>query len=1013
MYLLNRQTGVLGCFLLSGLAALIYETAWTREFAFVFGTSELAVGTVLAAYMGGLAAGAAVAGRWAHRIRRPLLAYGLLEIGIAVCALLVPVGIRASSAFSVVLFGGQAAPPDAEDAPLALYHLLSSFLILGIPTAMMGATLPLLARYAVRQSEQLGSRVGALYATNTAGAVLGTLAAAFFLLPTIGLRNTVWVGIGVNAMVFAIAVLLARTSDPLVVEAAAVPHRTPERQERRNWILILIMLSGICSFSYEILWTRLLTQILGASVYAFATMLASFLAGIALGSAVAARLATTIRRGIIGFSLAQLGIAALSVTAFLVINAFPEALFPGGSSSRLELLKNAALAGAVLLPPAMFIGATFPLAVRVFGGDGTDAGRSSGFVLAWNTVGAIIGSIGASFVLIPALGFADALRAILLLNLLVGTVAAAMVPSARRWLATASAGFFVAALLITVPEPENVLRFGPLGVHQPGEIRYLGIGRSANVLTVANQERFRIFTNGLPEAVVRRIHQPTVDRPSKWLGALPVLVRPEARTMLVIGFGGGRALERVPGTIERIDVVELEEKVLEANRSISNEREIDPFSDRRIRVFVNDARGALLLTEQRYDIIVSQPSHPWTSGASHLYTRDFFELVDARLNDDGVFVQWIILNLLDESLLRSLLATMRSVFPHVQLYRPPLTAALLLVGSRAPFDVATTTARAIRNSPDELARIGVFSPEDALTALALDDAGTRALADGGQISTDDYNLLQLQTPTLSRSITLDELNNLLLAHDPIPANIDGLNPYYLTRRLLAAGALERVKMLHRMAPEGGDGLFVYGSAGLKFRQRDARAALAKAIEVDPTHYEALAAVTRLSRQTIAAQGLDVVPALANLPPQALTVVQGWQLEQDQKWKDLEEIDASLAQIPITDPMYLDANRLRATWRMHSDDPVLRDEAIAMLDVALLFQADAEDFVARASLALQDGYPHYAVSLLESSLALLHVSSRPRHVVSKALELLHEVPPAVATDPRYARLRRRLERLAAR
>ena len=211
----GRFLAVLLCFLLSGFAALLYETAWTREFAFVFGTSEVAIATVLAAYMAGLALGAAAAGRLAPRVRRPVLVYGLLEGGIAVVALAVPLLIRATLGVSVALFGGAPEPQDEGAFGAGAFYTLCAFATLLLPTAFMGATLPLLARYAVRDESEIGSRIGLLYAVNTAGAVLGAVGAGFFLLPGLGLRATVHVGVAVNVAVFALAAWLSRGAMPV------------------------------------------------------------------------------------------------------------------------------------------------------------------------------------------------------------------------------------------------------------------------------------------------------------------------------------------------------------------------------------------------------------------------------------------------------------------------------------------------------------------------------------------------------------------------------------------------------------------------------------------------------------------------------------------------------------------------------------------------------------------------------------------------------------------------------
>ena len=202
--------GVVACFFLSGFAALLYQTAWLRQFSLVFGTSELAVATVLAAYMGGLALGSAVAARYAGRVTRPVLAYGVLEAGIALSALAVPLLLLAARALYSSILGDQPTPPDAATIGQPVFYLLVAFVVLAIPTGFMGATLPLLIRYAVRTDREVGPRVALLYAINTAGAVCGTVAAAFVLLPAFGLNRTVWVGVAVNALVFVVAAALAR-----------------------------------------------------------------------------------------------------------------------------------------------------------------------------------------------------------------------------------------------------------------------------------------------------------------------------------------------------------------------------------------------------------------------------------------------------------------------------------------------------------------------------------------------------------------------------------------------------------------------------------------------------------------------------------------------------------------------------------------------------------------------------------------------------------------------------------
>ncbi|HTQ35748.1 MAG TPA: hypothetical protein VMH77_01825, partial [Steroidobacteraceae bacterium] len=327
-----------GCFALSGLAALVYQTAWTRQFALVFGTSELAVATVLAAYMGGLALGARLIEPLLPRIRRAVQWYALLELGIGVAALvLVPLGLWLAERLLVNWFGGQADPPSAGHAGNTLFYLVSAFAILLVPTTLMGATLPLLTRDGVHSDAQIGPRIGLLYAWNTAGAVAGALLAALWLLPAVGLSATVWSAAGVNLLVCVLALLLLRgrlAAEPVAVAPAARETQRAQVAGRwsqfalpgAGWVLPLLLLSGAVSFLHEVLWTRLLQRIVGSSIHAFGIMVASFLIGIALGGAAGSRLATSRAHAARWLVASQVGIALGAALAWYSVLAFAPAL---------------------------------------------------------------------------------------------------------------------------------------------------------------------------------------------------------------------------------------------------------------------------------------------------------------------------------------------------------------------------------------------------------------------------------------------------------------------------------------------------------------------------------------------------------------------------------------------------------------------------------------------------------------------------------------------------------------
>jgi spermidine synthase len=832
----TRFALLLGCFLLSGFAALLYQTAWTRELSFVFGTSELAVAAVLAAYMGGLALGAAAAARYALHLRRPVLAYGLLELAIAVSALLVPSGIRGINAVYVGLLGGASELPQAGAFAAAMFQLGAAFAVLLPPTAFMGATLPLLARHAVRREAEIGSRVGILYAVNTVGAIGGTLVAAFWLMPELGLRGTVWVGAALNGAVFVLAAWLARTAAPIPVPAAARGAPQPAAAGL-HWILPVIALSGAVSFAYEVLWTRLLGHLLGASVQAFATMLASFLLGIALGSAAASRLATSRERAALGFGAAQLGTALASYAALALADRLPELSHRLGAGPQAPLA-SAAVAAAPLLAVTLCIGATFPFAVRLLARHPEQAARATARVYAWNTVGAIAGALGAGFVLLPGLGFAGTLTLGVATNLGLAVVAALSArPRHPRLVAAAAAGG-AALLILPAQPPLALLSYSPLkGEAEGGEILFAAVGRSSTVMVFDQGPHLRLSCNGLPESAILVRGGLPAGTVARWLGLLPSLLRPEARDLLVVGLGGGMALEPVPASVETVDVIELEPEVLRANRRMGARRAIDPLGDPRVRVLLGDARGSLQLTARRYDAILSQPSHPWTAGASHLYTKEFFSLARARLEPDGVFVQWIGLRFTDEVLLRSLLATLLEVFAHVEAYHPT-GGGLLFAASDAPLGLAGAE-QALRAAPQDFARFGIHRLEDVAAARLLDDAGARALARGVPLNTDDRNLLASRASRLGdAALDAGTAHALTQGVDPLLAGNDTLDLAVLFRNLVSWGFRERATSL-ALSRGGADEELGLGWVELgKGRQGRAARHFARSLELAPLFEEA-------------------------------------------------------------------------------------------------------------------------------------------------------------------------------
>ncbi|MBX3695989.1 MAG: fused MFS/spermidine synthase [Steroidobacteraceae bacterium] len=976
------------CFALSGLAALVYQTAWTREFALVFGTSELAVATVLAAYMGGLALGAALVERLLPRIGRPVLAYALLELGIAVSAVvLVPLLLRAGSAALVALYGSQPTPPSSEHGGLSLYYLACAFVVLAIPATLMGATLPLLARHAVHRDSEIGRRIGLLYAANTAGAVGGALLAAFWLLPAFGLRATIFAAAALNGLVFLLAAAIARR--------APAAGGSPAPQAARfagasRWILPLMFASGAITFLHEVLWTRMLGHVVGSSIHAFGVMVASFLTGIALGGFAGAWLATTRERAILAFIACELGAALSAAIAFLAL----DRLVPAQAG----LAGNALFGFMLLLPLTAFIGATWPLAVRILADGPRTAAAASARVYAWNTVGAIAGAVSAGFVVIPALRYEGTIHAAVVASAALAAIAAWLLARRPRWLPwAASALVLVAAVAFRPATPARLLLASPLNVSPDGEILFYDVGRSADVIVLGQDGGLVLRTNGLPEAMMDTPAAAPRFSGEFWMSSLAVLARPATRRMLIVGYGGGVVVEGVPPSVRAIDVIELEPVVIDANRATRALRRRDPLLDPRVSIVTNDARGALQLTARRYDAIVSQPSHPWTVGASHLYTREFLQLAADHLAPGGVFVQWMNVRFLDEALLRSLTATLLDVFGEVRLYRPDPTT-LVFLASGVPLDPETAVARTghpLDAAPAHYARLGINCAEDLVAALAADAPGARRLAADAPLITDDRNRMATSSVLeLGRGMDPATTGRVLAPYDPllradsvVHRELAGrLSMSYIARRLSVQASADastrtRIAALGRVLGPTTQGDYVRALAAILDSGNEMglqwfRESLARHPADQELRYELVRPqLAALARGVASPEETGLARGLAGEPRLVLDALTH---AARNEWEALSGLDAALAAIAWTRPWAIDALQLRADWRTRvataGAGRGYGEEAMALLDRALIVQPTAALFGLRVRAALGADRPAAVVESVAGYARAIYVTA---------------------------------------
>ncbi|MBV6417671.1 MAG: Polyamine aminopropyltransferase [Steroidobacteraceae bacterium] len=964
------------CFALSGLAALVYQTAWTRQFALVFGTSELAVATVLAAYMAGLALGAALIERLLPRVARPVLTYAVLELGIGIASIvLVPLLLHASEALLRLLFGGEPAPPSSEHGGISFYFLASAFVVLAVPATLMGATLPLLARHAVREDREVGRRIGLLYAANTAGAVAGALLAAFWMLPALGLRSTIVAAAVVNAIVFLLAARVSRGA-PSGRPFAATP-RIPLAGDATKWILPLMLLSGAVTFLNEVLWARMLSHVVGSSIHAFGVMVASFLTGIALGGGIASSLATTRERATRLFIASEIGVALTAAAAFLVLDRYVPTHAAG-------LAHKVTFGFALLLPMTLFIGATYPFAVRMLATGPDTAAAASARVYAWNTVGAILGAVSGGFLLIPALRYEGAISAAVTASAAIAAAAAWLYARRRPWLPAAITALAVLGAVAFRPgAPLRLLLASPLDVPSDGTLLHYDVGRSADVVVLGQDGGLVLRTNGLPEAMMDTPGIAPRFSGEFWLSPLAVIARPDVERMLIVGYGGGMVVEGVPPSVAAVDVIELESAVLDANRATRQLRRRDPLLDPRVDIVVNDARGALALTDRRYDAIVSQPSHPWTAGASHLYTREFLRLAHAHLTPGGVFIQWMNVGFLDEALLRSLTATLLDVFAEVRIYRPD-PSTLLFLASDAKLDPETqvaTTGAPLDRSPLHYARFGIDTAEDLVAALVADAPGARALAAGAPLITDDRNRLATSNVLeLGRGLSADATGRVLAPYDPLQradsfvhrALAPRLSMSYIARRLttyvgLDASLRDRIARLGAILGDTPRGAYVRAlsamtggdtAAGLRL-YHEARAHFPDDAEL---RFELVRPnLASLAHGTAPAGVVEVARGLRGEPALVLLAISHAAHE---RWDDLVQLDDDLAAIPWVRPWAIDALQVRIDWRTRVANPQARraygDEALALVDRALVVQPTSALFGLRTRAAITANRPEVIV-----------------------------------------------------
>ena len=748
----NIETTVLICFFLSGISGLIYQILWTRMIVKVIGGAPFAVSIILTVFMGGLGLGAYLASKNIDRIRETgklLRMYGILELIIGVYAGAIPILLKAFLPLYSILYN-------------QLYHHdiiynLSTFIgvsmILCLPVVCMGATLPILCQFYVTSLSHLGTHTGRLYGLNTIGAAVGALICGFWLIDLLGVTYTLMLAVGINSGVGLVCLRVGHKISAIISAPAekakvtvkagsgkaassknaakkAVAATMPVSRDETDaasmqassvvliGALVIFAVSGFCAMAYEVIWTKLLGLIVGPTTYSFTIVLIAFILNLALGSMIFGWLADRVKAPIwllintqVASALFVLLVSQLFGNSQLF---FAKLIFSFKDNFALLNLFKAIILFCFMILPTLCLGATFPLVGKIYTQSVSMVGKSLGFAYMINTLGAVLGSFLAGFLLIPLMGKEKSLSLVIGLQLLVPLIVAGMIvikEKAYQWKMGAIVVAALAGLLLCIHYPV----WDRYGLSQGKYHRFEsfkrimesygwwdalfrertlidrsnlsksklvyygdGIGGFTTVMQALEplgQVHYGLINSGKPDASSKQ------DMPTQTMSAhFPMLMHPNPRKVMVLGLASGVT----PGEvlyypIDKLDILEISREVVAASdffRPWNNH----VLSHPKANLIIQDGRAHLQLTKEKYDVIISEPSNPWMAGLATLFTQDFFLLAKDRLNRDGIFAQFIHSYQMDWPTFALVGRTFAEVFPNSLLITTNFRGDFLLIG---------------------------------------------------------------------------------------------------------------------------------------------------------------------------------------------------------------------------------------------------------------------------------------------------------------------------------------------
>jgi spermidine synthase len=907
------------CFFLSGASGLIFQVIWVRHFSLVFGATSLAISTVLTAFMGGLALGSYACSRWADNLRTPLKLYALAEAGIGISALLLPLVVSRFDGINQYLY------QNFQDnyLILAACRFLLSSVVIVVPTTLMGATLPLLARYFISndaEHRRIGLRVGVLYAINTAGAVLGASMGGFVLLPSLGLHRTNVLAAGCN-LVLAVLVLVGhkvsskrQERTPVLAEDVELLQEiksTPVADVKiapgaPRIALIAFAISGAAAMIYQVIWSRALAMTIGSSVYSFTIVLAAFLIGLAAGAAIIGRLAARSSNPVGMLCLNHLVIVVCVALSYLWIDDLGDLFVFMMRGHRLSattvIWRQFTVALVCLLPATLAMGGTFPLTIRICAQTVKTVGRDVGRIYSINTVGAIVGSFAAGFVVMPIFQLQGGLYVAVLLNLSLAAVLALWANWQPRWRYGVVALSVISVFVLPLLPRWNLYRLSE-GVFRPRvardamsadweepELVYYRDGMSTTVTVEKwSEKHFSLKNNGKVDASTGD------DMPTQIaVGLLPILLHPRAPELkadvALIGYASGvTAGAALQYPLRRLDVVELEPAILKA-ADFFNHVNNQPRKDPRLHLRTDDGRNFLAAGSSLYDVIINEPSNPWITGVSNLFTREYFAIAKKRLKDDGVFCTWAQMYELSPRRIKSIYRSFASVFPHAYAFSADtLSSDTFLVGSRKPLNLDLKRLRrayANKSIAKEMKRGKLETPHDILAMTLLAPGEIAAYTVGARPNTDDNAIVEFAAPRdLYNHKRFDYYISSIYGQQWLYGRLEDFVSGYdnkedfgeLIPRLLRQGKLRESRyFLAKTNPKAGPhSLLAHQFLALLNQDADAQVSLTQAGEplADPIYPKKLAPSERDKRQTAYERSVDLASRFHYQA--ALDIIEAW------------------------------------------------------------------------------------------------------------------------------------------